>query len=191
MATSEPDGHGEVGQKGRNLELLEANLHRIEELSQRLVAALAAKRHVPPSLQGPSQGLYAKAATAWMAGAMQDPAKMIELQAGYWGKTLAHFAEAQAALAKGEFRAPEDPGPRDKRFSNPLWDTHPWFNLIKKGKWNASAKNIALSILNAVVFCIGIAVLGCGTYASVQDIVNQYNSGDVRASFTCDATSYT
>ena len=28
--------------------------------------------------------------------------------------------------------APEDPGPRDKRFANPLWDTNPWFNLIKK-----------------------------------------------------------
>lgn len=66
-----------------------------------------------------------------------------------------------------------------------------WFKLIKKGKWNANAKNISLSILNAIVFLIGIAVLGCGTYASVQDIINQYTSGDVRAAFTCSAESYT
>lgn len=66
-----------------------------------------------------------------------------------------------------------------------------WFKLIKKGKWNDSAKNIALTILNACTFLIGIAVLGCGTYASVQDIINQYSSGDVRAAFTCSAESYT
>ncbi|KAF2020274.1 hypothetical protein BU24DRAFT_136230 [Aaosphaeria arxii CBS 175.79] len=65
-----------------------------------------------------------------------------------------------------------------------------WFQLIKKGKWNSSPKNIALSVLNAIVFCIGVAVLGCGTYASVQDIKTQYSSGAVRGSFTCDANSY-
>jgi amino acid permease len=65
-----------------------------------------------------------------------------------------------------------------------------WFKLIKKGKWNDSLKNISLTILNACTFLIGIAVLGCGTYASVQDIISQYNSGDVRGAFTCSAKSY-
>ena len=132
MATDEPETEGEVGQTGRNLELFERNIKRIEELSQRLVAALAAKRQVPQALQGPSQELYLKAASAWTVEAMQDPAKLIELQASYWGKTLKHFAEAQAALAQHPLKAPEDPGPKDKRFSNPLWDTHPWFNFWKR-----------------------------------------------------------
>lgn len=65
-----------------------------------------------------------------------------------------------------------------------------WFQLVKTGKWNDSAKNIALSVLNAFIFVIGIAILGCGTYASVQDIVNQYSSGKVRGSFTCDSHAY-
>ena len=65
-----------------------------------------------------------------------------------------------------------------------------WFQLVKTGKWNENAKNISLSILNVLVFLIGIAVLGCGTYASVQDIITQYNSGAVRGAFTCDAKSY-
>lgn len=65
-----------------------------------------------------------------------------------------------------------------------------WFKLIKVGKWNAGWRNISLSILNSCTFLIGIAVLGCGTYASVQDIINQYNSGSVRGAFTCSAQSY-
>ena len=46
---------------------LEANLKKIEGLTQRLVAAMAGKRHVPAALQGPGQELYMKAAAAWMA----------------------------------------------------------------------------------------------------------------------------
>ncbi|KAH7082926.1 transmembrane amino acid transporter protein-domain-containing protein [Paraphoma chrysanthemicola] len=65
-----------------------------------------------------------------------------------------------------------------------------WFQLVKEGKWNANAKNISLSILNAVVFVIGLVVLGAGTYASVEDILTQYNSGSVRSPFTCSAQSY-
>ncbi|MBP1804749.1 class I poly(R)-hydroxyalkanoic acid synthase [Rubellimicrobium aerolatum] len=119
-------------QQGRNLELIEANRKKIDELTKRLVAVMSRRRKVPAALQGPSQELYLKAAQAWMAEAVEHPAKMIELQAGYWGRTLAHFAEAQAALAKGPFKAPEDPGPKDRRFANPLWDTHPWFNFWKQ-----------------------------------------------------------
>ncbi|KAI8942926.1 hypothetical protein NX059_000964 [Plenodomus lindquistii] len=65
-----------------------------------------------------------------------------------------------------------------------------WFQLVKVGKWNQGWKNISLSILNACTFLIGVAVLGCGTYASVEDILTQYNSGAVRSPFTCDASSY-
>lgn len=61
---------------------------------------------------------------------------------------------------------------------------------MKEGKWNANAKNISLSILNAIVFLIGLVVLGAGTYASVEDIITQYNSGAVRSPFTCSAQSY-
>lgn len=65
-----------------------------------------------------------------------------------------------------------------------------WFMLIKEGKWNAGWKNICLSILNALCLIIGVIILGCGTYASVQDIVDQYSKGSVRGSFTCDSSSY-
>jgi hypothetical protein len=57
-----------------------------------------------------------------------------------------------------------------------------WFMLLKEGKWTSSWKNIMLSVLNAAIFLIGLLVLGSGTYASVQDIINA--QGD-KKSFGC------
>lgn len=71
------------------------------------------------------------------------------------------------------------------------WPALFWFQLVKEGKWNAHWRNISLSILNAIVFVIGLVVLGAGTYSSVEDIITQYNSGSVRSPFTCSAISYT
>ncbi|KAF1831760.1 N amino acid transport system protein [Decorospora gaudefroyi] len=70
------------------------------------------------------------------------------------------------------------------------WPALFWFQLIKEGKWNISARNIALSVLNSCVLVIGLVVLGAGTYASVEDIITQYNSRAVRSPFTCSAVSY-
>ena len=65
-----------------------------------------------------------------------------------------------------------------------------WFIIIKEGKWNANARNIGLSILNALVLCIGICVLVCGTYASIEDILQSYKAGTVGGSFACSSSSY-
>ena len=116
----------------RNFERLNANLARIEELSARLVAALAQKKPVSPSLQGPGGDLFMKAAAAYMAEMMSNPAKIIEHQVGYWGKALKHYAEANQALAHGKLEAPPDHSPKDRRFSSPLWEQHPFFNYIKQ-----------------------------------------------------------
>jgi polyhydroxyalkanoate synthase len=111
---------------------LEQNLGKLEGLSERLVNALARKRQVPRALQGPANELYVKAATAYWAEMMANPAKLIEHQVSYWGDTLKHYAAAQHALMQGTFAAPEDPGPPDRRFANPLWNTHPYFNFVKQ-----------------------------------------------------------
>ncbi len=118
--------------EGDRLVRLNANLARVEELSQRMTAALSHRKKADPALQGPSQDVYMKAAAAYVAEMMQNPSKIIEHQVTYWGKTLKHYVEAQQVLAKGELRAPPDPGPKDRRFANPLWDTHPFFNFLKQ-----------------------------------------------------------
>jgi len=46
-----------------------------------------------------------------------------------------------------------------------------WFWFIKEGKWY-ERKNLPLSIMNAFCFCIGLIVLGLGTYSSIWDIVS-------------------
>ncbi|MEY4983760.1 MAG: hypothetical protein RIR62_2026 [Pseudomonadota bacterium] len=117
---------------GERRERLNANLAKVEELSQRLATALAHKKAVDPSLHGPSADVYMKAATAYVAEMMQNPAKIFEHQVGYWTKSLKHYLEAQQALATGELKAPEDTAPKDRRFANPLWETHPFFNYLKQ-----------------------------------------------------------
>ncbi|MEM9709666.1 MAG: class I poly(R)-hydroxyalkanoic acid synthase [Pseudomonadota bacterium] len=124
--TTDPDSDG------ANLEKLNANLARIEDLSQRLVTAVAHKRAVPTSLQAPGQDLFVKAAAAYMAEVMANPSKILEHQISYWGKALKHYVEAQQQLTHGSLEPPEDLSPSDRRFSSELWEEHPYFNFIKQ-----------------------------------------------------------
>ncbi|MCL4124500.1 UNVERIFIED_CONTAM: hypothetical protein GTU68_000024 [Idotea baltica] len=93
---------------------------------------MAHKRSVPQDLQGPAPDLYAKASNTYLNDLVHNPSKIIEQQVGYWGKTLQHFVEAQQALAGGKLSAPEDKTPADRRFANPLWQSHPYFNFLKQ-----------------------------------------------------------
>jgi polyhydroxyalkanoate synthase len=138
MTTDDPDASVDTTR-------LNANLARVEELSQRLVQALGRHRPVRPALQGPGQDLYMKAAAAYIAEMMANPSKIIEHQIGYWGKSLKHYVEAQQKLVQGRLEAPEDRSPKDRRFSNPLWETHPYFNYIKQ-QYLFSAEAISQAI---------------------------------------------
>ncbi|WP_371037829.1 PHA/PHB synthase family protein [Rhodosalinus sp. FB01] len=111
---------------------LQDNIRKIEELSQRLIAALSRRAPAHPGLQGPNQELYTNAATAYWSEWMHNPAKLLEHQITYWSKSLVHFIEAQQQFARGQLAPPEDTTPDDPRFSNPLWKTHPYFNFIKQ-----------------------------------------------------------
>lgn len=120
---------------GQNLEKLNENLAKVEQLSQRLIQALAARNPANPTLNGPNQELFAKAAKSYWAEAIENPGKIYEQQLEYWGKSVRHFLEAQQVMLRGEPVAEEDaPDPLagDKRFANPLWNTHPYFRYIKQ-----------------------------------------------------------
>ena len=41
-------------------------------------------------------------------------------------------SEVQESLSQGKLAPPEDKGPSDPRFQNPLWDEHPYFNFVKQ-----------------------------------------------------------
>lgn len=119
-------------EKPADLDRLNANLERMEKLSERLVAALSRRRPIDPNLQAPGHDLMLKATAAYMAEMMQHPSKIFEQQVSYWGKTLKHYIEAQEALAAGKMTPPEDTTPDDPRFAGELWKTHPYFNYVKQ-----------------------------------------------------------
>ena len=113
-------------------ERMEENLRKVEALGARLSQIMVGRDTHQASLDGPNQELFAKAAASYWTEAVQNPAKMIEQQVSYWSKSVGHFMEAQQALAKGKLAAPEDTSPEDRRFANPLWKTHPYFNFVKQ-----------------------------------------------------------
>ena len=115
-----------------SLDKMTANLARVEELSKRLIEALSARKPANATLNGPSQELFLKASQSYMAEVMQNPGRIFEHQVEFWGKSVKHFMDAQVALAQGKLSAPPDPTPSDRRFSNPLWATNPYFNYVKQ-----------------------------------------------------------
>ncbi len=128
--TSDRENLSEISAEG--IDKLTQNLEKVEVLSRRLIDAMTHKTPHKAALDGPNQDLYAKAASAYWAEAINDPAKIMEHQVQYWSKSVLHFVEAQQAFAKGAFAAPENPGEKDRRFANPLWDSHPFFNFVKQ-----------------------------------------------------------
>lgn len=132
--------------KGEDLAALEANLAKVEDLSQRFMTALSKRNPANAQLNGPDQDVFVQAATSYWSSMMQDPAKLFENQLEFWGNSVKHYLEASQALAKGKLEAPEDHTPTDRRFSNPLWQTHPYFNYVKQQyMMNATAMRQAVA----------------------------------------------
>ena len=113
-------------------ERMARNIARIEELSSRLVAALSQRQPAAPGVQGPGPDLYRSAAEGWLRTMTAQPERVLQAQTRYWADTLRLFADTQAQLARGRLEAPPDDGPADSRFKNPLWQTHPFFNLVRR-----------------------------------------------------------
>ncbi|NOD91988.1 class I poly(R)-hydroxyalkanoic acid synthase [Ruegeria sp. HKCCD4884] len=127
-----------------HIERLKENMDKVEQLSKRLIEVMATKKPHTPALDGPNQELFARAATAYWAEAWQNPAKLLEQQIEFWGKSVLNFAEAQQALTQGEVED-ENSTPGDKRFSNPLWETNPYFRLIRQ-QYQTNAQAIAQAV---------------------------------------------
>ncbi|PHH61942.1 hypothetical protein CDD81_7691 [Ophiocordyceps australis] len=59
-----------------------------------------------------------------------------------------------------------------------------WYMLIREGPWYAR-HNLLHSACSALSFIIGVVTLVSGTYASIVDIMHQYEKGTVRGVFAC------
>ena len=135
MATQDNETHD---RDAPDLERLNANLARVEELSQRLIRAISSRDPAKPRLAAPAPDLFARAAMNYWTEMLENPGRLYEQQLEYWGKSVRHFLDAHQAMVQG--RPPEDaaeteeadPLNDDKRFANPLWDRHPYFKYIKQ-----------------------------------------------------------
>ncbi len=126
MTTNDELSHGISAE---HVDQLKENMDRVEVLSKRLIDALSQKQPHNPALDGPNQELYARAATAYWAQALENPAKLLEQQLEYWSKSVMNFAEAQHVLTRDTEE--ETPKPADRRFANPMWQSNPYFQFIK------------------------------------------------------------
>jgi polyhydroxyalkanoate synthase len=132
----------EAGVAGKNLDKLNENLAKVEELSQRLIKVMAARNPANPSLGTPSHEVFTRAAASYWTEMLEHPGRIIEQQLEYWGKSVHHFLDAQQSMLRGsapvedededEDEDASDPLAGDKRFANPLWDSHPFFKYVKR-----------------------------------------------------------
>ena len=108
------------------------NLVKLEELSQRFLTLVQKKQAVAPALSGPGPDLMVKASHAYWEEAVKNPARLMAQQVEYWGKSLSHFATLQQSLggmqSAGEGSSASN---LDPRFSNPMWQSHPYFSFVK------------------------------------------------------------
>ncbi|WP_343069851.1 class I poly(R)-hydroxyalkanoic acid synthase [Paracoccus amoyensis] len=124
-----------IGASAPTARRLAENIERIEALSQRLMTAFSSRGMPNPGVEGPGPDFIMTATNAWMKTMTDRPSRVIEQQVNFWGETLKNYANAQVALAKGKFDLPDvaqDDEPKDKRFSNALWRTHPYFKFVKR-----------------------------------------------------------
>ncbi|RSL55105.1 hypothetical protein CEP54_009544 [Fusarium duplospermum] len=64
------------------------------------------------------------------------------------------------------------------------WPATMWFMLLRKGSC-FSKENILLTIVNSIIFIMGLIFFVAGTYSAVVDIIDQYDHGTVKEPFTC------
>lgn len=125
---------------GHDPEMLQENLGRINELTQRMVTALANRKPHSPQLESPDYQFYTKAAAAYFAEMMSNPTRLIEAQVGFWSESLKNWSEIQQQLATGEVDSDETQS-LDKRFKHEQWTKNPYFNLVRR-QYDLSARTI-------------------------------------------------
>jgi len=119
-------------ESGEKMERLNANLAKVEALSLRLTEVLSHHKPLRNDLNSPEPEVFMNAASAYWQAVVDNPGKVIENQLDLWSKSVKSFVDAQNLMLKGQFSAPQDDTPTDRRFSHPMWKSHPYFNLLKQ-----------------------------------------------------------
>ena len=119
-------------ESGEKMDRLNANLAKVEALSLRLTEVLGRRKPLRDELNSPEPEVFMNAASAYWQAMVDNPGKVIENQLDLWSKSVKSFVDAQNIMLKGQISAPQDDTPTDRRFSHPMWKSHPYFNLLKQ-----------------------------------------------------------
>lgn len=114
---------------------LDDNLEKIDHLTKRLIGALAQKGKPNPKLEGPDKSLFMKASASYFAGMISNPSRMIEQQMELWTESVRNWTELEQLMKQTPPEKPDENAPKvrkDKRFKNDMWDTHPYFSMLKR-----------------------------------------------------------
>ncbi|MCP4933467.1 MAG: class I poly(R)-hydroxyalkanoic acid synthase [bacterium] len=107
------------------------NMEKIDELTKRLAGALAKRGASNPKLSSPDPSIFAKAASGYFTDMITNPARIIEQQMELWTESVNNWSEVQKTMLSSPSKAPPE-ARKDRRFKNELWDTHPYFSLVKR-----------------------------------------------------------
>ncbi|KAJ5578046.1 uncharacterized protein N7459_007010 [Penicillium hispanicum] len=61
-----------------------------------------------------------------------------------------------------------------------------WYVLLREGAWYEK-RNLGTAVCNGAVFVVGVIIFGCGTYASIVELIQKFQSGSVGKPFTCSS----
>jgi polyhydroxyalkanoate synthase subunit PhaC len=105
-------------------EILQENFKKMESLSARLMSIMGKNSQKMADIL-PNQELMAKAMTAYFTDMMANPAKLIEMQVGYWKSAVEQFSHTENENGSGGKKD------KDRRFSNDQWESNPFFTYMK------------------------------------------------------------
>ncbi|KNG50878.1 amino acid transporter [Stemphylium lycopersici] len=60
-----------------------------------------------------------------------------------------------------------------------------WFHLNWNGKWRSTPKKMATAAFNIFIMCVTLFMVVPGMYASIDALLNVFNTTDVNGAFTC------
>ena len=106
---------------------LQKNLSKIDDLTKRLINSLANKKQ-DKNFSLPNQDLYYKAASKYFSEMLSNPSKLIENQVKFYKSTLEIWSSAQ----KDFLNYDKEKNFSDRRFKQSAWKNNPYFNMIKQ-----------------------------------------------------------
>jgi polyhydroxyalkanoate synthase len=107
--------------------MLRKNMEKVSNLGKRLADAISNHDAHHPSLDAPNAQLMLKAANAFFAEMMSNPARLVEAQVGFWTESLNNYSQSHS-VSPG---TPSNPS-SDKRFEHEQWNVNPIFNMIRR-----------------------------------------------------------